>query len=48
MMPVDASSAQVGASPLKGIAARDSHTPVAMFMRLTVFTVKPSDTPPKT
>jgi hypothetical protein len=46
--PVDAISAHVGASLVKGIAARDSHIPVASTSRLTLFTRVPLDTPPNT
>src|SRR5205823_426624 len=47
-MPVSSISAQVGASLVNGIGARDSHIPVARFKRLTAFTRVPSDTPPNT
>src|SRR5438105_15740824 len=47
-MPVSSISAQVGASLVNGIGARDSHIPVARFKRLTGFTGVPSDTPPNT
>ena len=40
--------AQVGASLVNGIGARDCHTPVAISMRLTLFTRLPFDTPPNT
>ena len=46
--PVDAISAHVGASLVKGIAARASHIPVASTRRLTLFTRVPLDTPPNT
>src|SRR5205823_4366111 len=45
-MPLDASRAQVGASLVKGIGARDCQIPVAMSMRLTLFTRLPLSTPP--
>ena len=47
-MPVDAISAHVGASLLKGIDARDCHIPVARSRRLTSGTRVPPDTPPNT
>jgi hypothetical protein len=47
-IPVDAISAQVGASLVKGIAARDYHIPVARTSRFTSGTRVPLDTPPNT
>src|SRR5439155_19819527 len=47
-MPLDASIAHVGASLVKGLGARDCQIPVAMSMRLTLFTRLPLSTPPKT
>src|SRR6187397_197606 len=47
-MFVAAIKAHVGASLAKGIGASGVHTPVAIFMRLTLLTRVPFDTPPNT
>jgi hypothetical protein len=47
-MPVDSMSAQVGASPEKGIGASDVQVPEARLYLLTAFVVNPLSTPPKT
>jgi hypothetical protein len=46
--PVPARIAHVGASLVKGMGACDSHPPVEIFQRLTLFTRVPLDTPPNT